>query len=457
VIELFFERGSLLLRGATEEDLAGLGIPFDARVLLPRTAAIEYARIVRTLARRQIEYRDNARKYEELDLTRTGPAPRYYQAEAIAAWQRSQSRGVVVLPTGAGKSLVAELAIAEKKRSTLVIAPTLELVRQWHDGLSRAFGIEVGMLGGGEHRICPITVATYDSAYLQAEHLGSRFGLLVFDECHHLPAPSYRQCARFSLAPFRLGLTATPERDASEADPDGRSAYGPLIGPIVYEKDITELAGVHLAPYETQILEVGLSDEERAVYLDHRVVYTAFLRKHGINMGSPEGFRTFIERAARSAEGAAAMQAYRAQRALSFLPQGKMALLAELLLRHANDRAIIFTNDNTAAYRISSDFLLPVITHQTKMRERIDILQGFRNHTYAALVTAKVLNEGVDVPDANVAIVVSGSGSIREHVQRLGRVLRKRPDKEAQLYELVTAKTGEAYTSSKRREHDAYR
>ena len=94
---------------------------------------------------------------------------------------------------------------------------------------------------------------------------------------------------------------------------------------------------------------------------------------------------------------------------------------------------------------------------QTKVKERSHILDAFAAGTYRAVVTSKVLNEGVDVPDANVAIVVSGSGSVREHVQRLGRVLRKKEGKRATLYELITARTGEAYTSERRRDHVAYR
>ena len=121
------------------------------------------------------------------------------------------------------------------------------------------------------------------------------------------------------------------------------------------------------------------------------------------------------------------------------------------------DRSILFTEDNATAYAIARRFLVPVITHQTKVRERSAILAGLADGSYGAVVTSKVLNEGVDVPDANVAVVISGSGSVREHVQRLGRILRKRDGKRALLYELVTAATSEEHTSERRREHDAYR
>jgi superfamily II DNA or RNA helicase len=117
----------------------------------------------------------------------------------------------------------------------------------------------------------------------------------------------------------------------------------------------------------------------------------------------------------------------------------------------------LFTQDNATAYAIARRFLVPVITHQTKVRERTSILKGLADGTFGAVATSKVLNEGVDVPDANVAVILSGSGSVREHVQRLGRILRKREGKRAVLYEVVTASTSEVHTSERRREHDAYR
>jgi len=158
-----------------------------------------------------------------------------------------------------------------------------------------------------------------------------------------------------------------------------------------------------------------------------------------------------------SAQGRRAMVAYRRQREIAFAPSAKLEYLEHLLALHRRDRAILFTQDNATAYAIARRFLVPVITHQTKVRERSAILAGLTDGTYRAVATSKVLNEGVDVPDANVAVILSGSGSVREHVQRLGRVLRKKGDKRAVLYELVTEATTETYTSERRREHSAYR
>ncbi|MEJ7731214.1 MAG: DEAD/DEAH box helicase [Polyangiaceae bacterium] len=375
--------------------------------------------------------------------------PHDYQRQALDAWEKNKSRGVIVLPTGAGKTFVASMAIAARRRSTLVVVPTLDLQAQWYDVLRAAFAVPVGLVGGGYHEIEAITVTTYDSAHLHMERFGNRFGLVVFDECHHLPSDAYALAARMCLAPFRLGLTATPERTDDRTCDD-------LVGPIVYSKDVTELSGDFLAPYETIRLDVPLSPPERAAYTEAREEYLAFVRRMGIRMGAPDGWSRFLMLSSRTDEGRRAFAAYRRQRALALCAPGKITLLERLLHAHRQDRVIVFTEDNATVYSISRRFLLPAITHQTKVKERSWVLGGLADGTLGAVVTSKVLNEGVDVPDANVAIVLSGSGSVREHVQRLGRILRKKEGKHALLYELIASGTSEEYTSQKRRDHVAY-
>lgn len=454
MVEIDFHAGTLELRAATDSALdSWLPCLWDGRSACYRAEARAYAEIVRLLIRAKVPYVDRARRYEELGARAlVQRAPRPYQAEALAAWERQRSRGVVVLPTGAGKSQLGVMAIDKKQRSALVIAPTLDLVRQWHGLLRATFGGHVGVVGGGEHDVQPLTVTTYDSAYLHMEHLGARFGLVIFDECHHLPSETYALASRQCLAPFRLGLTATPERA------DGRESWlDELIGPLAYRREISEMSGEYLASYDTERIAVELSPEERAEYEAERGIYLAFVRGQGIRTGSPEGWRDFIMRAARSEQGRRAMAGYRKQRELAFAAPAKLDYVAHLLHAHRSDRTIVFTEDNATAYRISEQLLVPAITHQTKISERTEILTRLNEGIYNAVVTSKVLNEGVDVPAANVAIVVSGSGSVREHVQRLGRILRKQEGKRALLYELVTAQTGEAFTSERRREHSAYR
>jgi superfamily II DNA or RNA helicase len=453
VVSVSFMAGTLEIRNWPQAVALPRPCAWDDRTMCHRAPALAYAEVVRALVAANLPYRDEARAYAELDTgLRVHREPRPYQSEAIAAWRAHRARGVVVLPTGAGKSHVALLAIDDRRRSALVVAPTLDLVRQWFDLLGTTFGVPIGLVGGGEHDVRPLTVTTYDSAFLHMDHLGARFGLVVFDECHHLPGAGYALAARASLAPFRLGLTATPERA------DGRETeLGNLIGPVVYRKDIVELSGDYLAEYETVRVSVELSPTERAEHDGERSIYRDFVERMGIRMSRPSGWGEFIMLASRSADGRRAMTAYRRQRELAFAPTAKLDYLRHLLHMHRDDRAILFTQDNATAYAIGREFLVPVITHQTKVRERSQILASLADGSVHAIATSKVLNEGVDIPDANVAVILSGSGSVREHVQRLGRILRKKEKKHAVLYELVTEETAETYTSERRRAHSAYR
>jgi superfamily II DNA or RNA helicase len=463
-VELRFRSGTLEIGGlAPGSPALPSTCAWDERTACHRAPACAYADVVRALRRQKIEYSDQARRYETLSagaVIRREPRP--YQNEALAAWVAGGGRGVVVLPTGAGKTLVAHMAIDLRKRSTLVVTPTLDLVRQWYEGLQTTFGIPVGIIGGGDYDVRPLTVTTYDSAYLHMEHLGDRFGFLVFDECHHLPAASYSLAARFALAPFRMGLSATPERDdwntrGLPVEGGGSEALAELIGPIVYRKDIVAMSGEYLSSYETVRVTVDLSPAERAEYAAERALYRQFIDDQGISMSGPHGWTEFIIRSSRNAEGRRAFAAYRRQKEIAFTAPAKLDYVERLLHQHRHDRAIIFTQDNATVHLVARRFLLPAITHQTRVSERAEILDGLAKGRYTAIATSKVLNEGVDVPEANVAIVMSGSGSVREHVQRLGRILRKRDGKQAILYELVAGGTSETFTSQRRREHSAYR
>jgi len=454
---LRFQGGTLTTEGARIDDLPP-GFVFDDRVGHPRGPAWRYPEVVRAARRLGVPLLDQARAWPlDLDLSPlTAREPRAYQSEALAAWRAAGRRGTVVLPTGAGKTFVAELCMADTRRPTLVVAPTLDLVGQWYSRLQAAFDQPVGMLGGGHHEVEPVTVSTYDSAWLHLARYGDRFGLLIFDEVHHLPAPAYLSAAQASLAPFRLGLTATLERQ------DGREeAMAEVLGPVVYRKEITELSGEFLAPYETVRLEVQLAQAERVAYDTARKAFTDFVAQEGLRLGGSGGWQSFLRAASRSRAGRAAFQAYQDSRRIAHGSPRKLDLLQTLLDQERGRRTIIFTHDNATAYRISRELLLPCISHQTDIKERRAILDAFQAGTLPTLVTSRVLNEGVDLPSAEVAIVMSGTGTVREHVQRLGRILRPGTDaqggaKQAVLYEIVAAGTAEERTSARRRQHSAY-
>ena len=443
---LRFDAGTLLLDNADRAREVPDAFRWDERVRRWRAPAWAYRHIVKELIRTKIPYEDKARGYHQFDFPTTlSIEPRPYQQEAIKEWRRAERCGVVILPTGAGKSLVAQMAIEVAKRSTLVVVPTIDLMNQWYDLLLSCFQAEVGLIGGGYYEVGALTITTYASAFRFMERLGNQFGLIIFDECHHLPSSIYRYAAEMSIAPFRLGLTATPER-ADGAD----QSLERLIGPIVFRREAQDLAGEYLADYSVVRINVELSREERAAYERERIVFREFLDGKGISLGGLHGWQMFIAASARSEAGRRAMFAYRESKRIALGTDAKLRVLAELLRRHAKDRVLIFTAENEMVYRISEGFLIPAITHQTGIKERRLWLEAFNAGEVLALATSKVLNEGVNIPAASVAIVLSGSGSSREHIQRLGRILRKQPDKEAVLYEVVARDTTEEQISRRR-------
>ena len=449
---LRFERGTLLWDAGPEWPEPP-GFTADGRVGRPRAQALEYRAAVEWLVAKRVPFADEARAWQPLtDLRHLAPRDaRPYQTEACDAWVAAGKRGLVVLPTGTGKSYLAEMCIVATKRPTLIVVPTIDLLAQWHRRLSACFDMPIGILGGGSHELEPITVSTYASAYLHVERYGDRFGLVIFDEVHHLPAESHRAIAEGLLAPFRLGLSATPER-ADEAHEDLTA----LVGPELYRKHISDMSGDYLAPYETIQLQVHLSSAEQAAYDHAQATWRTFVRANGIRLGGRDGWQRFLQVSARSKAGRAAHKAWREARRIAHGTERKLDLLDDLLVEEGDRPALVFTDDNATAYRIAREFLVPIITHQTPAKERTEILDGLTAGHYRVVVTSRVLNEGVDLPDVGMAVVVSGTGSVREHVQRLGRILRPRDGKQAVLYEMVTARTTEERTSERRREHEAY-
>lgn len=448
-VQLSFDSGSLLVRLTDEIDPLQLpaGLVYDKRVGCHRAEALLYRDVVRVLHRQGVAYEDTARAYEICSLELCEQREPYpFQTDAISAWNKAGRRGVVVLPTGAGKTFVAVMAIERAQRSCIVLVPTLDLMTQWYDTLTSAFQTDVGLLGGGYHEVKSLTVATYDSGYLHMETLGNRFGLIVADECHHLPSPSHAYCARACIAPFRLGLTATPERS------DGaHTLLEELVGPIIIRCDVDELKGTYLSDYEVVRTWVKLSPQEQARYKQARGIYLQFLREKSIRLSGPKGWGQFVSLSSRSPAGRRAFKAWQEQKRIALATPAKLKVLEALLSRHRDERVLIFTYDNDTVYRVSRDLLVPAITHQTPVKERREILQRFAAGTYRAVITSRVLNEGVDVPEASIAVVLSGTASAREHVQRLGRVLRKLPGKRAVLYELITRGTVEEGVSERRR------
>jgi superfamily II DNA or RNA helicase len=375
--------------------------------------------------------------------------PRSYQREALASWLRNGGRGVVVLPTGAGKTVVAHMALEQVPVRTLVVVPTIDLLRQWRAGLIEKAGLPsemVGVVGGGERTTAPVTVITYDSAAMPRRKLDG-YGLLIVDEVHHLPAPTYRAIAAKVNAPWRLGLSATPERSDF-----GHLALGGLIGAEVYRRVPAELASSgHIANYQEKRVFVDLTAEERYRYDMLMAEWKWYIATRRAQLVGGSFFEALIRRSAFDPGARRALQAHHEARMISLNAESKIARVDELLRKHRREGVIVFSEYNAMVKVLSQRLALPAITYRTHPDERRLILERFRSGQYSKIVTGRVLNEGVDVPDASVAIVVSGSSATREHIQRLGRVLRPKP-KGAVLYEVISRATNEGRSSRARRQ-----
>ncbi|MBF2057012.1 MAG: DEAD/DEAH box helicase family protein [Cyanobacterium sp. T60_A2020_053] len=451
--KLTYDRGTLLLhpppKGKAWIDFA----TWDDRVEKFRIPAPSYPDLIEKLEAEGIKFIDDAKEFFNIEINNNNltKTPYEHQQEALTQWKGAGRKGVIVLPTASGKTYLAQMAIAVTPYTTLIVVPTLDLMHQWYAQIEQAFPkVEVGLLGGGSHDSAPLLIATYHSAAIHAQHLGNHYALQIFDECHHLPTDFFKVIAEESIAPYRLGLSATPERG------DGsHRLLDQLIGKVVYRKSPEDLSKIALAEYEIIPIKVKLSPAEKQRYEEAIKTRNEFLKEEKIYLSGLEGWQNFIKASAKSARGRRAMMAHRESKEIASGTAGKLTVLSELISAHHPDKMLIFTNDNATVYRISQQFLIPAITHQTPVKERHQILTKYREGDYKIIVASHVLNEGVDVPDAKIAVILSGTGSTREYVQRLGRILRKanQQEKLAKLYEVVAENTTEEKTAQRRQDN----
>lgn len=341
-----------------------------------------------------------------------------FQEEALEAWLKAGSRGAIVMPTGAGKTYVALAAISRLKIPTLICVTTVELAKQWVRRAQECLGIRAGILAGGEKRIEPITVATYASAVKALPAIYDKFGFAVFDEGHHLPAETFKEIALHLKAKYMMVLSATPER----ADRNEALIYA-VSGKPVYKTSYYELVvrGL-LAPLQLKTIPVELSNEEAMEYAS-------------INESEDPGHTAQLIKVA--AQARAKLDALRE---IISSEKGKIIVFCQ------------FVDQAYEAYKFIKEIepRVALITGATPKGERFRAFENFRKGAVRVLVATTVLDEGVDVPDADVAVILSGTGQIRQMVQRIGRVLRWTPGKVAKVYEIIAAGTVEEALSKSR-------
>ena len=347
-----------------------------------------------------------------IELAEDGWVLRSYQREAAESFWHGGS-GVVVLPCGAGKTIVGAAAMAQAKATTLILVTNTVSARQWKEELIRRTSLtedEIGEYSGNKKEVRPVTIATYQvmttkrkGVYAHLELFDAKdWGLIVYDEVHLLPAPIFRMTADLQ-ARRRIGLTATLIRE------DGREGdVFSLIGPKRYDapwKDI-EAQG-YIAPADCVEVRVTLPESERFVYAT----------------AEPE-------------------ERYR----LAACTGAKTRLVEELVAKHLGEPTLVIGQYLDQLDEIGERLGAPVIKGDTPVKERERLFNAFRHGEVDLLVVSKVANFSVDLPSAAVAIQVSGSfGSRQEEAQRLGRLLRPKQDKRsARFYAIVSRDTVDA-------------
>ena len=350
---------------------------------------------------------------------------RWYQTEAADAFHAgggvTGGSGVVVLPCGAGKTIVGMVVMEKVNSETLILTTGITALRQWRSELLDKTGLspdDIGEYSGERKEIRPITITTYqtltqrrdkDSPFIHFELFNRRnWGLIIYDEVHMLPAPVFRATAEIQ-SKRRLGLTATLIReDGLETD------VFSLIGSKKYDLPWKSLekAGYIAEAYCTEV-RVKLPAQERRAY----------------SAADPrQKFRIAAENSA------------------------KIGAMNELLKKHRDDNVIIIGQYIDQVKKISEALGAPLIMGSTPSRERERIYGEFRRGYIKLIVVSKVANFAIDLPDANVAIELSGAfGSRQEEAQRLGRILRPKPgDNRAWFYAIVSEDTNEMDFSAKR-------
>jgi superfamily II DNA or RNA helicase len=445
----YFHGGVLVLEGVQSRD--PIPPPWRWSHGKWRTEGYHYAQVLPWLGEQGIA--DHVPRWQPLNYTLSDArTPHDYQLQALDAWEKADRRGCVVLPTGAGKSLIAVHAIQAVNRSAVVACPSLSLVMQWFRVLSNCFSTEVGVYYGAEKVLRPLMVTTYHSFGNLISEYGSQYlpVLLLADECHHLTAPSFGEGALMSPAPYRLGLTATYPTEEEQGE--GRWRLDDLIGPIVFALAIDDLTGDRLATYRTQRYRVNLTADERRLYEQYHDLYLGFVAQRGLREEfEAEWLKELMRLSTRDRQARRALLARKYMNRLLDSCQGKMQAVETLLREHQHEQVLIFTELNEMAYRIARRFIIPCISEATSAAERKEILDGFQEHRFSAIISSHTIEEGVDVPEAKVAIILGGSAAAREYIQRFGRILRKVENREAVLYEVIVRGTTEEGKVQRRR------
>ncbi len=453
-IHVYMNSSNLVLEGdISARDRESLGVPLilDLSLNVYRAKPLYFYSLKRNLEKRGYIFKTSFNTRFKLESKcKLAFTLREYQMEAYEKWRKNNFKGVIISPVASGKTFIALKGVYDLRVKTLILVPTIDLLYQWRDRIKKYLMMderEIGIFGGGRKEIKDVTVMTYASASLYCERIVDVYGLIIADECHHAASIEYRKTLETLISPYRMGLTATPLRS------DGLHVDLPeLLGPCIETTNTKELVEKgYIADYEEEQVYVELNENEEREYRRLMKKYWDYVRVNIPSIRNPvEAFNRVLEKASFDRKAREALKARLKAKQIALNAERKIFVLEKLLEKFRGEKVIIFSRYVDLVRKISRRFLVPEITHKTSKEERKIILEAFRKGEVKVICTGEVLDEGLDVPDASVGIIISGTGSTRQYMQRIGRILRKK-NRKAKLIEIVTARSIDELLSMRRR------
>jgi len=367
---------------------------------------------------------------------------RPYQREALREFFLNDCRGIVEMPTGVGKTIVALFAIKMVGEKTAIIVPTIPLAYQWYEKIKKC-GASCSLYYGGEKRISKITIFVVNSAVTNGFNLLDNFSFFILDEIHHYASPVFSKLLEKLDGKKVLGLSATVQRI------DGRHHLLLSKIPLIYRMSIKEASeNGFVAPINLHKVMTQMTKEERKEYDECEET----LRKARIILGTlnPDKLRECTNDPDTRELALAALSALAKRRTILSNVKDKMSKVLEICRKHTNEKILLFSESIESIENIKRFLVQHGVkcgTYHSKKHKNKNkrIMEAWSNNKIQVLLSCKALDEGIDVPECSVGIIIAGTSSTRQMVQRIGRIIRPKQGKTAKIYVVYVPNTVEAY------------
>jgi len=375
--------------------------------------------------------KENARENEGF---RVNVILKPFQQEAYEAWKERGFRGTIIAPTGTGKTIIAGHAIKTLGEPTLVICPTERILKMWRERLREKFGLTATAYYGGEKRLGRITVSIYNTVAIHHPEIMDGFKLIVLDEVHHVASEVFQRVLRLIKPEHKvMALTATLRRE------DERHNQIKAVIPVVYCLDLAEAMKRRLvAPVKVIPIPVSMNQEELKEYSE--IMRRISRTKMASVAVKDENDRKRLEQQVR--------KLVNMRRQILSRLEAKKEAVYKIALKHPNERILVFS-ESIKSIEEHKKYLLErgvkAETYHSRKPEHVrDVIFSGWGKSFQVLLACRALDEGIDVPECGIAVIIASGMSVRQLVQRKGRIMRPREGKVAKLYVIYAQGSVEA-------------